>query len=530
MTKGTKDKNLISGIIKYIFVILFVPVFICVIMLGTKMDYNEGLKLVTKYDNKLAVIIAVIGIFVVAFLAKKAGKIKLDAKTEGIADCVIAALTFILYRIELLIARETAFKLPWDIGVVRGTANTFARGEALGSDVYISVYHNNISIAYILGRLLKRAQEKGYQGDPEFYWVEIGCLLMALSVFFGTLLIKRITKNLAITAAGFLTLFVLVGLSGWMFATYTDSYGILFPVAAVYFYITYRQSDKPYIKIPAILLSCLLGAVGYFVKPSIFIVLIAMAACEILGLIRKPRSSAVYFAVFMISLCAVVVGASKYKEKASDELGFDRIENLAAGVMDYFYMGQNEKTTGSYSNEDVTVFGEFQFEEKSVREKACFERAINRIKEKGIVGAPYFWLKKMVMTFNDGTFGWRGEVWIANEYWPPVCSDTKRTRLLRDIWRIDGFHELKFNTLMQQVWIFVLTGLFVYPFIERKKDGESETWEFLTVLFIGVFLYQVLLEARARYLFVFLPVIIAMAMSGISGLSNKNIEKWRKRD
>jgi hypothetical protein len=149
---------------------------------------------------------------------------------------------------------------------------------------------------------------------------------------------------------------------------------------------------------------------------------------------------------------------------------------------------------------------------------------MDRIKDRGFFGNLSFYLRKMVMTFNDGTFGWSTEVWKNGEYEPAVARGTRLTPLLRQVY--DAQYNPKkgiLNTLQHLAWMVCLIGLAasVLPNLvkyEKKEDDEPNP-EFLLIIFFGVYFYQMLFEARARYLFVFLPILLIMVLGGYRNLT-----------
>ena len=83
----------------------------------------------------------------------------------------------------------------------------------------------------------------------------------------------------------------------------------------------------------------------------------------------------------------------------------------------------------------------------------------------------------------------------------------------------------KYGACCQIIWFALLIGLpgnLLYWW-KKKKEGKTETkstdhaiFGMMMISFLGVFFYQMLFEARARYLYVFLPMIIVFAVAGLS--------------
>lgn len=158
------------------------------------------------------------------------------------------------------------------------------------------------------------------------------------------------------------------------------------------------------------------------------------------------------------------------------------------------------------------------------------------MQERGLRGTLNFWLRKQVMNFNDGTFSWYQEGYFqAWEY--PELTDSSFMEPLRNFFWQDGSNYIWFTTVSQGLWIFVLLGilaeavlLLVNAIAGFRKYGMSvreESSELLNisvtmiVIFIGMFLFVMLFEARARYLYNMIPVFSTMAVLGWCGIYRK---------
>lgn len=166
--------------------------------------------------------------------------------------------------------------------------------------------------------------------------------------------------------------------------------------------------------------------------------------------------------------------------------------------------------TGGFIMEDATIFGEFQYEKRTVRNKAELERAVMRLKEKGFPGVPYFYLRKLVMTFNDATFGWGG-AWVESYYEGDsvLASGTDRTKILRSIYW-NGRWTGAYYTMCQLVWYVIIIGLPGICLMKKRNAG----YDVLLLSCLGIIFYQMLFEARAKYLFVFVPLLIVASICG----------------
>ncbi len=508
-----KLSSRIFGIVSVILLVCFLPVLICVAFVGTHMDYWETVKISTRLPNPVLLVIAAAGLAFCMFLFRKFDRFELSAQADWDANFVLAGLFFILFLVNVRVAKEIAFFLPTDYMMVSGAAYEIAKEEPLGYLFYFSIYPNNIPISYILGKLYRKAMEwKNYPYNYEFFWLQVNCALISVSGFFSCLIVKKLTRRLMPVITAFGLYLVLAGASAWKIAPYTDTYAMVFPVMCVYFYLCYRETGHLWSRYLYLFLSILAGMTGGFIKPSVYVVIIALLGWEFVCSLTDFRQKWKYILPGTLLTAALAWGSGAYMEHLIDVVGLDFNEELEAGWQHYFLMGLNEATTGAYNSEDA-LFGEFQ-DSRSDRIQEELNRAADRLKDRGLWGSIWFYLRKLVMTFNDGTFGWNMEIYAYDYYPEGMASNTSLTQRLRSIfWGNELNYDVGgYKTLCQLVWIFSMLGI---PGICLADDGIKEKYGFLIVCFLGIFFYQMLFEARARYLFCFLPMILPISACGI---------------
>lgn len=505
-----------------IMLILIIPVLFSVVFIGNNMDYWVYMKLQTLRSNLFIFAVVVVCFLIYLSLTKLINnRIDLSHNRTNLIINLILILFFVgIYFVNIEISKAIAFRIPWDIMVVRGGAFEIAAEQSMGYQAYFSMYSNNIPITYILGKLLNMCSEwKQYAFPAEFFWIQINCVFLSVAGYFCCTTVKKLTKKVMPVMFALVSYLVLVAMSAWKMAPYTDTYGIAFPIMSIYFYINYRDTNSKWKKIVSLILSLFLGMIGGFIKPSLYIVIIAILIIELLAVIETFKDKIKWF-LFMSALVVFFsIGTEKYLEYIITNIGFEFNQELEQSWHHYFLMGLNEKTTGGYNSEDVSLIGKYQ-DNKAERNKTELKLAYERIAERGFAGTIYFWLRKMVMTFNDGTFGWRTEVWV-DSYYDDLASNNDWTGLLRSIYW-EGPLVGAYNTICQFVWIFVIVCI---PGICFSKGNTVKKYNILTIVFLGIFMYQILFEARARYLFVFLPVLITISACGIEEYANFKVKK-----
>lgn len=513
-------------IIMIIMPVLFLPVFFCILTYGNQMDYFSIYKLPTLLPNAvlfaavLTALIVWIGIF---YLCRK---IKLSMKQGLILDFVLLVLFVILYFINVEISRNTAYYTGWDPNCVRGYAYLMKNGTRIGNDPYLTMFPNNIPISYILGKLYIRAAElKNYSYNTEFIWNQTGCFFLSAAGFATCMTVKKITGNFVITLSTFLLYVACIGITPWKNIPYTDVYAIAFPILSICFYVYYRDAQKKLLKILLLFLTYVSGMMGGMIKPTVYIILIAVFIVEVLHFLTNHQKRWLYMVIQICCAAAIMLAANWCQKQMINEMGLELNPEIAASWQHYFYMGLNEDTTGGYNAGDAAVFGEFQFRPQSERNAAELDRAFERLQKRGLGGTMYFWLRKMVMTFNDGTFGWGIGEASLNENYAPIASNGKITETLRNIFWPHSLYSGRYNTFCQLVWLFCLTGLPGICLCRREKRKDLAVFP---LCFVGIFLYLMLFEGRARYLICFIPLFITISMIGLHQYALRTIALCEK--
>lgn len=505
------------GILYIILPLVYSPVLFCVVFIGKNMDYWERMKIVTKVPNCILLIAALVGLAGCMFIFWKCNNIEISLRVNRTINVVLVLLFLALYFFNIRIAKEIVFHVDGDIAYVSGLAYLIADKQEIGYFYYLSMCSNNIVISYILGRLYRIALSIRNYTDMyymyDFIWVQVNCVLFSIAGFFSCLTVKKLTKKLMPVAMMFLLYLVLVGTSAWKIAPYTDTYGLIFPIISLYFYICYREKPHTYSKYLCLFLSIFVGMAGGFIKPNLYIIVIAIVGCEFICFLSDYKSKWKFILTEIVLVAVLAWGSKAYLDHIIDEIGFEYNHEIALGWQHYFFMGLNEETTGSYNDYEATLVYENQTDRDS-RVRRELEEALGRFEDRGFWGSIYFYLRKMVMSFNDGTFGWKTDADIRDQYPYEITSKTALTQKLRSVFWKNGFgYDVgNYNTICQFVWIFSMLGI---PGICLCKDKKWEEYGILVICFLGVFFSVMLFEARARYLFAFLPIILPIAVCGI---------------
>lgn len=520
---------------------LFLPVLLCVMFIGNEVPYYDEVKADILVPNAVLTVIALIAAAVCVWLIARGRKFRMTMRAWRMTDLALVVLFIGFYFFCLWVSRETMFDMSVDQGIVREAAKDVANEVPFGYQFVFSMYYNNLPITYVLGRLYRLAESwTWFAHDSEYLWIMTGCALVSCAGFCCCELVKKLTGNIAAVLAAFALYLATAGMSPWKAIPYTDSYGILFPVLCVLLYLYSRDCGRLWGRLLLLFLALLAGTVGGWMKPSAFIAVLAVLCAEgakLAGMLirwlrsrdgdEKPllkRGALTAIGVLCFSLAAAGL-LYRGQEAATDyivaDIELDYNEEIEATAQIYFYMGTNELTTGGFSTSDYGIFGEFQHS-KADRNAACMERAWERIRERGIFGTVYFCLKKLVKSFNDGTFAWTCV--LPYEDFPENFQHMNRVcGYLRSLFMPGGANQGKYDTLAELVWIFVLMGVPCFVRTVRRKDS----YVVFPILVIGILTYLLLFESGARYVYVFLPIFVAMCLSGLTEVAeHKSVLKF----
>lgn len=373
----------VIGFLNLLMGVLFFPALFCVIFIGNHMDYNEGLKVNALLPNYVFLAGALAGFACICLLSWVTRKMRMTRRADLILDGLMALLFLLLFFVNVRIARDIAFKCPWDIMVVTTSAESVALGEPLGYSAYFSMYTNNIPIVYILKEIYRRAAESAnYPYINEFLWIQVNCALISIGGFFCCLTVKKLTRKFVPTAVAFFLYLALAGMTPWKIAPYTDTYGIAFPVMGIYFYCCYKSAKKPVLKCFLAALAIAAGMLGGLIKPSAYIIVLAILTVELVGWLAGDWRRWRYILAEAGLAVALLFAKGACMDYMMEDMGLDFNPEVEASWQNYFYMGLNEESTGSYHAGDAAIFGEFQTSREE-RNKAALERAFGRLKDRG---------------------------------------------------------------------------------------------------------------------------------------------------
>lgn len=413
-----------------------------------------------------------------------------------------------------------AFKTGWDVGIIDGTVSELLKshwtsvGEWYSS--YFSWYPNNIFLLWCTAVL--RAVEAGFGLFNSSAFSRVELLITCCITIMTSYLMYRVLCILTswrMALCGWLLCMTYIAISPWTIVFYSDSIGLIVPIGIFYLYLKEPKTSCA-IKWKWPLLGFLSG-IAYILKPQTFIVSIAIVLIHFS--LESSRDKRIWISTIMCVIAFSVAIFIPSIQKKTLPLNIDAEQKF--GLAHFFMMGLNSETDGVYSQDDVEFSKSFLT--VSERTAADISRAKDRLEAYGLIGYIKHIRNKILVTYADGSFAWtrEGEFW--SEDYPKVNHFVSNR--IRSIYC--GSYLEVWRTYSQVFWLGLL---FFSVFSIFDKSAYKNKVLVLQLSLFGLFLFELLFEARARYIYTYAPIYLILAMVGINSLLNITKFKYTKSE
>lgn len=409
----------------------------------------------------------------------------------------------VLFLAEIYWTCNAYFKTGWDVGnCMLPSAIELSYGWPISDTAYFSMCPNNIMLLWIQSKVFKLAWRFAiFDGETGMMsLVALNCLISAIAA----LLIYRIVNKLAgqhTALFAWIVYALYMGLCPWLLISYSDSIALLFPILVIWLYL--QKDRKPWIKW---FLIGFFGFGAYYIKPQCCIVLIAVVMLELLEqLYTKDKKWRELLAAGAMILLAMIA-AYGFQRWVVKDTGLTPEKGRDFGIAHFLLMGLNEETNGGYWQPDA-IFS-YDFTDPAQRRAADLKAAGERVRNYGFAGMLEHLAKKQLVNFGDGEFAWGDEGGFWLEYY-----DLKNNYIsgrIRSLYYEDGKNVHYMETYMQFFWVWILC--FMGTAVIKKDRSKAENICMLSIL--GLILFQLLFEARARYVYCYVPLMLVLAVTG----------------
>ena len=420
------------------------------------------------------------------------------------------AATGVLLLAELYWTCNAYFKTDWDAGdCLLPSAIELSYGLPVSNSAYFSMCPNNIVLLWIQSKVLKFGWRYSILdgGTGEMSLVVLNCLISVVVALLVYRIVDRlVSQRMALFIWVVYSLYM--GLNPWLLISYSDSVALLFPILVVWLYM--EKERKPWIK------WFLIGFFGFgvfYIKPQGCIVLIAVVLVELLGFINTKIKSWKELLLKGTMILMAVLTAYGAQLLILRDTGLKPEKGRDFGIAHFLMMGLNDETDGGYWEADC-IFS-YDITDPGERRNANLRASVQRVKEYGFAGMVNHLVKKQLVNFGDGAFAWGGE----GVFWAGVYErkNNYMSGMIRSLYY--GFEKNMhvMETYMQFFWVWVLCFMSVAAL--KRENSEMENVCMLSVL--GLILFQLLFEARARYVYCYAPLMLVLASVGFASFTEK---------
>lgn len=429
----------------------------------------------------------------------------------------LLAASVCLFLFQIASVTQYYFFTDWDVEALLDLSYLLVHGgESEGLLQYFSRYPNNLLLGWVFAQVRGVAVSLGLERFEYGLLLVMQCALNALTGAVLVLLLRELGCSRGKLVFGYGLYVLLIGLSPWVSIPYSDSMGLPFPCLAAW--LALRRGKKT---APALILRwALVGLcvwIGYRIKPQALFILPAILLRGLFSLRQRAVRKAALPS--LAGLAAGVLAASLLCGAAVNSLQLPLEPEAAFGPAHFLMMGLNSETMGVYSREDVEFSKAIPTRQE--RSAANFRVAGERARALGLGGLTGLAVQKTLTNYGDGTFCWdgEGEFYIS----APERGSSRFGQFFRDLYYSRAWEGRYFRlwaNAEQLLWMAVLLLGCVCAW--RTADARLEC---LMLAILALSAFELLFEARARYLYIYVPLYIALAVRAFgAGRSVQNEE------
>ena len=464
----------------------------------------------TLLPNPVMMLLGVVVIVVLYLLLRNTGqRTKRRLSERGIL--LLAGGLF--FCIQMYLIYNYCFKSGWDVQIVFDTAQRIADGKKVfPSTWYFSTHPNNLFLTHIFAFILWITKPLHLGSFDFLAIVAVQSMLCVLTGWMVYQIIVGQFHRRGLAWVGMTLYLLLVGLSPWTSIPYSDAWALCFTTAVLWTATCSPLKEKPFLRW---FLTATLAYLGFKIKPQVIFVFASVVLTDVLRFIlrkeRQPMDRKFWLGsplgtclglVAAFSLVLIITCTSPVKIR----------HNPRYGAAHYLMMGMSQLSIGGYCLDDV-VFSH-QFKTPRERNKANRQEAKRRIHEMGPRMFGYLICEKTLINYFDGTFNWGKE----GEFYKTLFPERNRhlSPFLRNLYYnhdIQGAYHPYWCTAATTIWLGVLALMLFAAFGQQNRFTAILM---MTVLLLTLF--EMLFEARSRYLYPFIPFYILLAIKGLQEL------------
>ena len=483
-----KHEDIIHSILIQIFLYMFIFLFSFMLINVFRNPY-QFIKL-----NYFTTLIGMIGIGGIYYLLNK-------YQDKIWKNKIVNILMILLYVvIQIIFVRMFMVEPSWDFGEVYKIAVEFAKSShpTFGA-AYLYMCDNNIMFSAILSIIFKLYYLLGLRSHFLDLGIAINVIAIDIGLYFTYLLLRKINKNMCKPFFVFCLFFS--PLICYLPIFYTDTLSLPFIIIAVYTLYKYLF-EKP--KVRYIMVSGLIIGVGALIKPTTFILVVALF---LLLLFRKERreKNTLYKMLLLLAIALFPL----LGQKVFVNIFFDQeaLKRYRFPMNHYLLIGM--ESNGQFTKEGyervISVVGE------SEKKELLNQEIKNRVQEmKENKEFLSFYTRKISYTWADGSFD-------SHEKLSRSPHHEENIKYVSSTTKEDSWYWLISNS----EWIIILLLMIGGIILRKYLPKEMQDFQlFLSISIFGLFLFLLIWETKSHYLVNYSPVFLGNAYIGLLAIRN----------
>lgn len=425
---------------------------------------------------------------------------KREAFFDKHARIVTAGFLLFMFTLQLALSFPLRYSPAYDIGALfNGAIEWTETGSFSSYYKYFAMFHNNFG-----GLVLFR------------FWFVMMKLIGLSDYFFAACLLNALLSIAAmyLTAAcagrlfgvrGRLTALFLIFISLPFYfiapAFYTDALTMVFPPLIFRLWLFARDRKDFLQKLACFVLMGLALALGYSIKATVLIMLIAVI---IEGMLYDSWKT--WLPLAAIAAVLTVCVSFAVRSVVCYHIGSDEANKKQVPITHWIMMGLDD--WGGYNGADYEFTK--SFDDPSERAEAIEKRIAERVKNLGANGLFELFDSKLDLVWNDGTYG------LSDCLACPHDSDNLLHEFLVNK---DGAPRKVYKHICTAVLAAMYLLLLFSCVSDIFTNGQSVRILAPRLALLGVFLFFLIWEARWRYFSSYVPIIMLCAIGGLESVS-----------
>ena len=514
--KSIKTPIWILGVLSSSAILLF-----SILLLLAKLNFEQ-------YLPFLLLVTAIIG--GILYCVFQAGYTLWASLTLWRKRILIGILICLCVGVQAVITISLAGTIEYDFFSLFQGARAIANGNGLLThNIYFAQFPNNSFLMLCFELVFRFCNIFGAQNHNAVAIYMAALTLLNILIIDLTILLSFLTANKMfgrkIAGLSLLLLIPTLGFHNGLVMPYSDSFCMLFPIAFLYLYITLPpHGSRRWLKI---VLMAVCFVVGMKIKPQAIILPFGVLIYECFAL-RKNKEPLLCFlkttgvttlktlGCFLFTVVILSSAIQGYTDwHLRDDITKELKDEREFPMTHFIMMGLNKYSDGSFNMEDYRATQS----QPSKAEKIQYNSTEigNRLQDFGLVGYMQFLWKKHVRIFATAKM----DMWITE----PFYVTNPLTETVRQLIYYPGGALLLYETVVQSRWLLLFSFILLPALFNRKKNTDRHVI-ILRLTIVGLWLFLLLFEAGARYLFHQLPILCMLAAWG---MCNYNVTAWFKK-